>query len=132
MRNARLATEAKDAQALALAAMGKTVSEIAVDLDYASHSGASKAISRALGRKQSADAELHRGLQLSRLETYRRSLLPLLSGRNEARARAVEVLVKIEEREAKLLGLDIAEPAVTLTQENLTIVVAANVNVEAI
>ena len=48
------------------------------------------------------------------------------------RGMAVEVLGKSEAREAKLLGLDIAEPAVPLTQETLTIVVAANVNVEAI
>ena len=133
-RNSQRATEARDAMALSLAARGLNTYEIAAELGYETHSGAVKAVRRALDRQQPADAEDYRKMHVERNQAYRKKLLPLLESEKDTGkyARIVEVLVKVDEREAKLLGLDIAEPAVTLTQENLTIVVAANVNVDAI
>lgn len=134
VRKSERATEAKDAMALALAAQGKNQVQIAEALGYSNNGGVSKALQRALGRRQQTDAETYREMQSVRLDGYRMKLEEVLADEKYKGQwpRIIEVAVKIEEREAKLRGLDIAEPAVTLTQENLTIVVAANVNVDAI
>lgn len=132
-RNNARATEARDAQALALAAKGLTTVEIAAELGYATHSGAVKAVRRALDRKQPADAEEYRELHLAEGRAIRKKLYAIMDDEKQRGQwpRTAEVLIKLMEREAKLLGIDIIEPTIQLTAEQLTIVVA-NVNVEAI
>jgi hypothetical protein len=93
-------------QALEMAKAGATMDQVARALGYANRSGAWKAVQRMLKAARALrddDAEIHRQMMIERLNTYRMGLYP--KARN-GDTRAVEVLLKVEDRQAALLGLD--------------------------
>lgn len=96
----------KERRALELAKAGVTYDRIAQEVGYASRSGAHKAVQRALNRSIQPDAEEFRKLQMARLNDMRLGLWPKV---RQGVPRATEVAIKIEEREARLLGLDAPE-----------------------
>jgi hypothetical protein len=71
-------------------------------IDYESADSAVAAIKAARALRDD-DAEIHRQMMIERLNTYRMGLYP--KARN-GDTRAVEVLLKVEDRQAALLGLD--------------------------
>jgi len=85
-------------------------------LDIATASGAWRAVSRALARIPKQEADQAREAQLARLQALRMLLW------NQAVAdpiRAAEALIKLEAREARLLGLDMpTKVAVTEPEGN--------------
>lgn len=109
MSSTKLPARARDVRALELITEGKTYDEAARILGYTDGSSAYKAARRAVERREFAAADQFRYMHIERAQAFRRSLWPLLSIPERA-ARAVEVLVKVDEREAKLLGLDAPEP----------------------
>jgi AraC-like DNA-binding protein len=88
---------------------GATLQDIADALGYSSASGVAKAIRVAMDRAIYIASDDERRQSVARLD---RGLTKLEPGMNkpETAARSVEVMVKIEERRAKLLGLDAPEP----------------------
>jgi hypothetical protein len=82
---------------------GQTYDEIAGSLGYADKSGAWKAVERAL-----KDARLERGravldLQVLRIERASRALMPGVEAGDPA---AISAMLRVQEREAKILKLD--------------------------
>lgn len=116
----------RDAEATRLRARGHTYVEIAVELGYADHAGARKAVQRALVATVAEPAEEVRALQLEQLDrlalaawaVLERAHVTVSHGKiilDEADQpllddgpvlAAIDRLLKIQERRAKLLGLD--------------------------
>lgn len=116
----------RDAEATRLRALGHTYIEIADQLGYADHAGARKAVQRALVATVAEPAEEVRALQLEQLDklalaawaVLERAHVTVSHGRiirdeNEQPLlddgpvlAAIDRLLKIQERRAKLLGLD--------------------------
>jgi hypothetical protein len=90
-------------EALELRALGKTLEQIADKLGYASASGASKAIDSALQRTLQEPADTVRSLELRRLDIMLEATMPAAM---RGIPQAVDRVLKIMERRAKLLGLD--------------------------
>lgn len=113
-------TKNRDIDALALRTSGSSYEEIATQLGWKSRSAAVKAVRRALDRSLQPVADEYRALQMQRLDAMRRGIWPKVE---RGDARAVEVAVKIEEREAKLLGLDMPQQivAASLVQSDVVI-----------
>lgn len=99
----------KEEIAVNMRAAGYTLGEIAKKLGYASASGASDAIDRCIRDTRQANAEHYINLQLVRLDE---ALIPLFELMQNPRLGAVgasqvaNAVVNIENRRAKLLGLD--------------------------
>jgi hypothetical protein len=105
----------REAKAVEMRLQGYQFDEIAIECGYVSEDGkpytgsAVKAWKRALKRiPQQAVDEARETMRL-RLDSYRKAVAKLKYGDNTARI--IEVLTKVEEREAKLLGLDAIEDA---------------------
>src|SRR3972149_6778053 len=105
-----IAEKRRTARAIELRMAGFTYDSIAEQLGYASKSGASHAVHRALTRMIREPTEQLRDLELDRLDTLQRSLWSVARGGDVA---AVDRILKIMERRAKLLGLDRATIALT-------------------
>src|SRR6266853_325012 len=103
-RPAQLQTRENEQKALSLWIKGATFQQIAAaGFGIASASGAWRAVRRALARIPKQEADQAREAQLARLQAVRMLLW------NQASAdpiRAAEALIKLEAREARLLGLD--------------------------
>lgn len=119
-------TAERDAEAARLRARGQSYQEIATELGYADHTGARKAVQRALVQIVAEPAEDVRALQLEQLDRLALAALAVLE-RNHVTVShgriirdeneqpilddgpvltAIDRLLKIQERRAKLLGLD--------------------------
>jgi hypothetical protein len=103
-RPAQVRAKENEQKALSLWIKGATFQQIAAaGFGIATPSGAWRAVHRALVRIPKAEADQARQAQLARLQTIRMLLW------NHASAdpiRAAEALIKLEAREARLLGLD--------------------------
>jgi hypothetical protein len=103
-RPAQLEARENEQKALSLWIKGATYQQIAsAGFAIATPSGAWRAVHRALARIPKQEADQAREAQVARLQTIRMLLW------NHASAdpiRAAEALIKLEAREARLLGLD--------------------------
>ena len=93
----------KQAAALILRKSGHTFEEIAEQLDYASKSGAFKAVMSALKKTIQEPADELRALELERLDVMLKSVWPFIL---KGSPRHVEMGLKVMDRRAALLGLD--------------------------
>lgn len=93
-------------EALAYREAGLSYAEIATELGYANEGGAYKAVQRGLQRALQEPAAHVRALSLSRLDRMLRAIWRAVIGGDLF---AIDRALKIEERRAKLLGLDKAD-----------------------
>jgi len=109
----------RDAEAAQLRASGLSYDDIADKLKFRDRSGARKAAQRAVAGMVHSTVDEARQLSMSRLDGLRRMLVNLVTeGGLVPRdiVAAARALLAVEEREARLLGLDItAAPVVTST-----------------
>ena len=99
----RIESMEKQAKALTLRKAGVSVVAIAEMLGWNSHQAASKAISAALKRTIQEPADELRTLELARLDDMLKAIAPHVSAGNLT---AIDRALKIQERRARLLGLD--------------------------
>jgi hypothetical protein len=99
----RIAAHARQLQALELRLAGVTYEQIATQLGYASRSGAHRAVESALKQTLREPAEALRELSAQRLD---RATTALWRRVQDGDAHAIDVLLRIEARRARLLGLD--------------------------
>jgi len=115
----------RDAEAAALRAAGHDYDTIAERLGFRDRSGARKAVVRALSDTVQHSTDEARRLAMQRLDGLRRMLVNLVTeGAMVPRdiIAAARVLLAVEEREARLLGLDItAAPVITSTMFDMEI-----------
>ena len=95
-----------EAQALNLRLEGKTFTEIAAAVGYKDRSGAHHAVMRALDRLVDEPTEQMRNLELKRLDALVRAMWPAAT---RADPDAVDRVLKIMARRARLMGLDMPE-----------------------
>lgn len=96
----------RENQAITLYASGMTFAEVAKEVGYADEGGAHKAVQRALKKRTAetmadCDALVAKHMEIIRLCV--RGQMPAVLGGNP---RAVEVVIKALEREAKMCGID--------------------------
>jgi hypothetical protein len=99
----RLASAERQRKALELRAIGMTYEAIADQVGYKSRQAAFDAIDRALKKMLREPAEQARNLDLKRLDAM---TLALWSQARQGNQGAIDRLLRIMERRAKLLGLD--------------------------
>ncbi len=118
------ALRTRDARAVQLALAGATYDQIAEELQYADRSGAWKAVRRALDRAEAADVLSLRDTELARLDRLQMALWGLaLEGDHQA----IDRVLKVMERRARLLGLDhadgVAERKVRLDEQRSDVMI---------
>jgi hypothetical protein len=102
-----IAIARREAAALDLRTRGATYDAIAREVGYTHASAARKAVMRALAEVTREPAEELIALEQMRLDTLLAALWPTATDTGNAKqARAVEMVLGIMERRAKLLGLD--------------------------
>ncbi|MEV7006837.1 hypothetical protein [Streptosporangium sp. NPDC051022] len=130
-------TAARDAEACRLRARGLTYEQIAVDLGMSSKSSAYEAVQRALAATVREPADEVRQMELMRLDELHRSALAVLEATHYVVDKgavvlwegaplvddgpvlaAVDRLLKVQERRARLLGLD-SPQRVSIDAQNL-------------
>jgi len=117
-RPARIHAAERQARALELRKAGATFQQIADQLGYANRAAARNAVMRALQSIIGEPAQELRQLELERLDAMMLGLWPRARKGDEA---AVDRVLKIMERRAKLLGLDTpARTDVTVHQVDAT------------
>ena len=94
----------KQARALKLRMAGESLESIAKALKYADASGAYRAIISALNKTLQEPAEEVRTMELERLDAM---LLALQSALRDGDLKAMDRAIRIMERRAKYLGLDV-------------------------
>lgn len=114
-------TAERDAAAARLRSQGLTYQEIAERLGFADPSGARRAVERGLDAIRAEGAEALRELELHRLDLlHQRAWSELTRDDEDSQPlQAIDRLLRIQERRARLLGLDAiradtAQPAVTV------------------
>lgn len=108
---AQLEVEEKQVKAMELRKAGVSFRLIAEELGYSSASGAHAAVMAALEKTRAEPAESLRDLMLARLDEM---LVGLWDAAISGDPDAVSSVLRIEERRAKLLGLDKVPPLVTM------------------
>lgn len=103
----KAASVEKQRKALELRKAGATVQQIADALGYANHSSASRAIKSALRATIQEPADELRVLECERLDAMMRAHWPAVMN---GHVRSTEVVLRIMERRAELLGLDRKPP----------------------
>lgn len=93
----------KEAQILALRRLGATFDQIGKQLGYASASGAYNAYRRACLKIIYEEVEETRKMEMDRLDNAQTRIMPAV---NLGDIQAVNALLRIMERRARLLGLD--------------------------
>ena len=94
----------KENKVLELRRSGETWERIAVAVGYANASGTQKAYARVVSRVQRESVDEIRDLELDRLDRIQRAFwTPAIVDRDK---RAAEVVLKVMDRRAKLLGLE--------------------------
>lgn len=99
----RLAAHQRQLRALELRLAGVTYQQIADELAYAGRQGAYKAVESALKLTLQEPAEALRRLSSERLD---RATLAIWRAVSAGDLRAIETMLRIEARRARLLGLD--------------------------
>lgn len=107
----------RQAEALQLYASGMSWDAVASQLGYANRSGAHKAAMVALSKVPEPAAEEYRKIQAMRLDAWISSIWDASIAGN---LRAIETGLKIEERRARLFGLDL-QPALAAEQPGVLI-----------
>lgn len=125
-RGRSIASDERQVKTLALLRAGWRASEVAKELGYSSESGVRYAYSRAMQRALREPADELREMHHQRLlDLWRRSYQIATTDTNPDRAlRAIDRCVAIQERDARLMGLD--EPTKTQT----TVVTESTVDAE--
>ena len=90
-------------EALSLRLVGLSYDAIAERLEFANRSGAFRAVQAALKKTLQDPADELRTLELERLDSM---LLPMMAQAKKGNQGAVDRVLRIMERRAKLLGLD--------------------------
>lgn len=108
-------------EALRLRILGEPYDAIAQQLGFASRSGAHRAVMSALAKTLREPAEELRTLELERLDTLMR---PLMERAKEGSQTAVDRILRIMERRAKLLGLDAPEKREITGADGVPLVIA--------
>jgi len=90
-------------EALSLRLVGLSYDAIAERLEFANRSGAFRAVQAALKKTLQEPADELRTLELERLDSM---LLPMMAQAKKGNQGAVDRVLRIMERRAKLLGLD--------------------------
>ena len=93
----------KELRALELRRAGLTYPMIAKEMGYAAESSAFRAVKRALERTLREPADAIRQHENDRLDQWLLRLMPAIE---RGEPRSIEVALKISERRAKLMGLD--------------------------
>ncbi|MCY4108841.1 MAG: hypothetical protein OXG11_07425 [Chloroflexi bacterium] len=93
-------------RALELRIRGMTFAEIAHEVGYASPSGAYEAVKAALDSAVFDAADEYRKLHVARLEALLNSIW---NAAREGKLGAIDRALKVLERQAKLLGLDVSQ-----------------------
>lgn len=99
----KVAANEKQRQALELRKAGATYEEIARTVGYSGPQGAHKAVMSALQKTLQEPADELRTLELDRLDKMQMSLWKAAIGGNQG---AIDRVLKIMERRAKLLGIE--------------------------
>lgn len=121
-------TRAKALRILELRTQGYSFDEIAQALDYKSGKHVRAAYQRLMDKHEKESVESLRALQNERLEMAWRGLAPKIE---QGRERAVEVGMKVLERQARLQGIDVADaPAEKVTNQAIQINIMAHPNDE--
>lgn len=123
-------TAERDAAASRLRAEGRAYREIAERLGFADPSGARRAVERGLDAIRAEGAEALRELELHRLDQlHQRAWSELTRDDEDSQPlQAIDRLLKIQERRARLLGLDARDT----TQAAVTVNVAGGVPVDTV
>lgn len=99
----RLEAALRSKQALELRMAGVNFDQIANKLGYSNRSGAYQAVMAALRRLPAPEVEEYRKLNIERLNKARMANWPNVTGGEH---KAIEIEIKIQQREAAYLGLD--------------------------
>lgn len=102
----RLAAADRQAAALRLRGRGLSYDAIAKELGYAHHSGAREAVMTGLQAITREPAEALLALETDRLDQLLGRWLPVALDPGQDAVRATELVLKIQERRARLMGLD--------------------------
>jgi hypothetical protein len=106
MSVARAQTAYRRTRVVELVADGANYDKAAREVGYANRSGAFKAFWKALGEREAEAVDTHRALELTRLDALQRAVWEQAESGD---VRALEAVLKIMDRRAKLLGLDQVE-----------------------
>ena len=98
-----VATRQREIEAIGLRTEGFAYSEIAIRLGFASKSSAWKAVQRGLDRVEVEEALRLRRLEGLRLDRLQRALWPAAM---KGDVKAVQAILRIMERRARMFGLD--------------------------
>ena len=117
-----IAIAEKQRQALELRKAGATYAAIARHLGYHDESGARYAVSAILERTEGDTADEYRALQLLELNDLRRAIIAQARSAkgNMYQLKVIDRILKIQEREAKLLGLDAPTTGLTIDAARMT------------
>lgn len=99
----RIQEKRRIAKAVELAAEGTDFREIANQLGYKDDQIARQAVRRALEATMAQSTGFYREMQLTRMQRAIRALMPQV---DDGDLKAIDVLIKVEERIARLMGLD--------------------------
>jgi hypothetical protein len=101
-------TAERERKAVVAALSGASFDDIARDLGYTTRAGAWKAVQRALKRTVQPAADEYRQLELMRLDRLLVGLWPIAIGDGDTPPdyEAIDRVIRIMQRRAKLLGLD--------------------------
>lgn len=117
-------TRAKALRILELRVQGHSFDDIAQILDYKSGKHVRAAYTRLMDKHEKESVESLRQLQNERLEMAWQGLAPKVA---QGRERAVEVAMKVLERQARLQGIDMADaPAEKVTNQAIQINIMAH------
>lgn len=105
-------TRAKALRILELRTIGLSFDDIAIQLNYKSGKHVRAAYQRLMDKHEKESVEQLRTLQNERIEMAWRGLAPKVA---QGRERAVEVAMKVLERQSRLMGLDKADQLVEKT-----------------
>jgi hypothetical protein len=118
-RDRQIAAHARQLQALELRLAGVTYEQIAGQLGYASRSGAHKAVGAALKATLREPADELRELAAERLD---RATTAIWRRVQDGDGHAIDVLLRIEARRAKLLGLDAPAPREQASESEVRVI----------
>jgi hypothetical protein len=107
----QIEADERQAKALELRKAGVSLSDIAAELGYASPSGVSEAIKAVLEKTRAEPAAEYREIMTARLDEMLATIWPVaLSGDMDA----MMTVLRIEERRARLMGLDRPGPPLSV------------------
>jgi hypothetical protein len=113
-RKVPIEVQVKRERAVELRLAGATYHQIAKELGYNSHTSAMRAVEAAIARRTSESAALIKAQELARLDQM---LLGLWPAARRGDALAVDRVLRVMDRRARYLGLDVDKGAATTEVE---------------